>query len=160
MGTITKLGMQHPSNRIGVSPYGNLSAFRFLIMTNAAGALVDGDSAEPITIDDMLLIGILPAGFRMIDSMVKITSAMSTGVVASLGFEYVDGVDDQGVPQNDSHFGSSMPLDTVGCLRDYETEPSFTLPKDAWVTLTITEGTNAKASELEIIVFAINEGVV
>lgn len=35
----------------------------------------------------------------------------------------------------------------------------MTLPKKAWLTLTTAVAANAKASELEIIVFAINEGV-
>ena len=39
------------------------------------------------------------------------------------------------------------------------TNPSVALPKDAHLTLTTAEDNNAKASEIEVVIFAISEGV-
>ncbi len=33
MATITKLGLQDPNNQQGASPYGNITAFRYVLKT-------------------------------------------------------------------------------------------------------------------------------
>lgn len=160
MGTITKLGMQNPANRLGAAPYGNLTAFRFVLKTNAAGAVVDGDSTAAVANGDTVKIGLLPAGFRLIDSEVVIKTAMSASVTGKLGFAYADGVDSTEAPQDDDLFGAGLAMSSAARLRNATSNTSVVLPKDAWLTLTTGGADNAKASELEIIVFAINEGVV
>lgn len=159
MATITKLGKQAPSNRLGATPYGNLTAFRFMLLTTAAGALVDGDSTAPVASGDVMKIGILPAGFRLIDSEVIVKTGMTASVTGSLGFAYDDGVDDAKVPQDDDYFGAGLVMSAAARLRNATSNTSVTLPKDAWLTLTTGGAANAKASEVEIIVFGIIEGV-
>lgn len=160
MAIITKLGLQNPSNRLGAAPYGNLTAFRYLLKTNASGAVVDGDLAAAVASGDTVKIGILPAGFRMIDSEVVIKTPMSASVTAKLGFAYADGVDSAEAPQDDDFFGAGLAMSSAARLRNATSNTSVVLPKDAWLTLTTGGADNAKASELEVIVFAINEGVV
>ena len=46
MATITKLGLQDPNNQQGASPYGNITAFRYVLKTNAAGAVVGADADD------------------------------------------------------------------------------------------------------------------
>ncbi|AMO36621.1 hypothetical protein [Thauera humireducens] len=159
MATITKLGMQDPSNRLGSTPYGNLTAFRFLLTTNATGAVIGGDSASAVASGDVVKVGVLPAGFRLIDSEIVIKTAMSASVTAKLGFAYADGVDVTAVPQDDDLFGTGVVMSAAARLRNVTANPSVVLPKEAWLTLTTGGAANAKASEVEIIVFAINEGV-
>lgn len=159
MATITKLGMQDPSNRLGSTPYGNLTAFRFLLTTNATGAVIGGDSASAVASGDVVKVGVLPAGFRLIDSEIVIKTAMSASVTAKLGFAYTDGVDVTAVPQDDDLFGTGVVMSAAARLRNATANPSVVLPKEAWLTLTTGGAANAKASEVEIIVFAINEGV-
>jgi len=159
MATITKLGMQDPSNRLGSTPYGNLTAFRFLLTTNSSGAVIGGDSASAVASGDTVKVGILPAGFRLIDSEIVIKTAMSASVTAKLGFAYTDGVDVTAVPQDDDLFGTGVVMSAAARLRNATANPSVVLPKEAWLTLTTGGAANAKASEVEIIVFAINEGV-
>lgn len=159
MATITKLGMQDPSNRLGSTPYGNLTAFRFLLTTNATGAVIGGDSASAVASGDVVKVGVLPAGFRLIDSEIVIKTAMSASVTAKLGFAYTDGVDVTAVPQDDDLFGTGVVMSAAARLRNATANPSVVLPKEAWLTLTTGGAPNAKASEIEIIVFAINEGV-
>lgn len=159
MATITKLGIPDPSNQLGASPYGNLTAFRYILTTNASGAVIGGDSTAAVASGDVVKIGVLPAGFRLIDSLVVIKTAMSASVTGNLGFAYSDGVDSTAVPQSATFFGSALALSSAARLRNATANLSVTLPKEAWLTLTTGGANNAKASEIGIIVFAINEGV-
>ena len=159
MATITKLGLQDPANQLGASPYGNLTAFRYVLKTIASGAVEGGDSTAAVASGDTVKVGLLPAGFRLIDSEVIVKTGMTATVTAKLGFAYADGVDSTAVPQDDDFFGTGLTVASAGRLRNATTNTSVTLPKEAWLTLTTAVAANAKASELEIIVFAINEGV-
>ncbi len=159
MATITKLGIPDPSNQLGAAPYGNLAAFRYVLKTVASGAVEGGDSTTAVASGDVVKIGLLPAGFRLIDSEVIVKTGMTPTVTAKLGFAYADGVDSTAVPQDDAFFGTGLTVAAAGRLRNATTKTSLTLPKEAWLTLTTAVAANAKASELEIIVFAINEGV-
>lgn len=159
MATITKLGVPSPSNQLGASPYGNLTAFRFVLTTNASGAVIGGDSTAAVASGDVVKIGILPAGFRLIDSELVVKTGMTATITASAGFAYVDGVDSAAVPQSASQFGAGITVATAGRYRNATSNSSPVLPKDAWLTMTTAVAANAKASEIEFIVFAINEGV-
>lgn len=159
MATITKLGLQDPSNQLGASPYGNVTAFRYVLKTNASGAVVGGDSASAVASGDTVKVGVLPAGFRLIDSEVIVKTGMTATITADVGFAYVDGVDSTAVPQDADYFADNIDVATAARLRNARPISTVTLPKEAWLTLTTAVAANAKASELEIIVFAINEGV-
>lgn len=160
MATITKLGLQSPANQLGASPYGNVTAFRYTLTTNASGAVIGGDSTAAVASGDVVKIGLLPAGFRLIDSEVIIKTAMSASVTAKLGFAYADGVDVTDVPQDDDLFGTGLVMSSAARLRNATANTSVTLPKEAWLILTTAAANNAKASEIEVVIFAINEGVV
>lgn len=159
MATITKLGIPDPSNQLGAAPYGNLTAFRYVLKTVASGAVEGGDSTTAVASGDTVKIGLLPAGFRLIDSEIVVKTGLTATITAKVGFAYADGVDSTAVPQDDDFFGAGITVATAGRYRNATSNASVTLPKEAWLTLTTAVAANAKASELEIIVFAINEGV-
>ena len=159
MATITKLGLQNPANQLGSTPYGNVTAFRYILKTVASGAVEGGDSTAAVASGDTVKIGLLPAGFRLIDSEIVVKTGMTATITAKVGFAYADGVDSTAVPQDDDFFGTGITVATAGRYRNATSNASVTLPKEAWLTLTTAVAANAKASELEIIVFAINEGV-
>lgn len=160
MATITKLGRQDPANQLGSTPYGNVTAFRYILTTNASGAVIGGDSTAAVASGDVVKIGLLPAGFRLIDSEIVIKTAMSATITAKVGFAYADGVDVTAVPQDDDFFGTGLVMSSAARLRNATANTSVALPKEAWLTMTTAVAANAKASEMEFIVFAINEGVV
>lgn len=160
MATITKLGLQNPANQLGSTPYGNVTAFRYVLTTNASGAVIGGDSTAAVASGDVVKIGLLPAGFRLIDSEIVIKTAMSATITAKVGFAYADGVDVTAVPQDDDFFGTGLVMSSAARLRNATANTSVALPKEAWLTMTTAVAANAKASEMEFIVFAINEGVV
>lgn len=159
MATITKVGHQEARNRLGSTPWGNLSALFYKLLTNSSGAVVGGDSSAAVASGDKVRIGILPAGFRLFDSELIIKTGMTATITGKLGFEYVDGVDDSSVPQDDDYFGTGIALATAARVRNAAANTSVVLPKDAWLILTTAEANNAKVSEIEAIVFATSEGV-
>ena len=57
MATITKLGIPDPSNQLGASPYGNLTAFRYVLETTSTGAVKGGDSTAAVASGDTVKIG-------------------------------------------------------------------------------------------------------
>ena len=52
MATITKV--QSASNRLGATPWGNLSALHYTLATNAAGAALGGDIDSHVAPDDWI----------------------------------------------------------------------------------------------------------
>lgn len=144
---------------LGNTPYGNLVALRYVLKTASNGSAVGFDSSAAIANGDVVNIGILPAGMRLVDSEVIVKTGMTATITGKLGFKYVDGVDSTDVPQDDDYFGTGLDIATAARLRNATTNPSVALPKDAHLTLTTAVANNAKASEIEVVIFAISEGV-
>lgn len=158
MATITK---KNPDSgvQLGNTPWGNLSALRYVVKTNAGGAVINSDSASAVAANDVVRLGHLPAGFRFVDSHVVVATGMTATVTGDLGFSYKDGVDDTAVPQDADYFGAGLALATAARLRNATSNPSVVLPKDAHLTLTVKTAANAKASEIEVVIYGIAEGV-
>lgn len=153
--------IQSPSihNNLGITPYGNLTALHFVLETNAAGAVINSNSTSAIAIGDVVVLGTLPAGFKLLDSQVVVKTAMTASVTGNLGFAYVDGVDATAAPQDDDYFGAALVLSSAARLRNVTANHAVTLPKDAHLTLTTAGAANAKASRIEVTVYGIVQGV-
>lgn len=158
MATITK-NTKDLAVSLGSTPYGNLSALHYKAQTNAAGAVLGADSSAPVASGDKVRVGVLPAGFKLVDSEVIVSDAWTASVTANLGFEYVDGVDDATAPQNATYFGAALAVNAVGRLRNATNNAPVTLQKEAWLILTTDGAANASASVTDIVVFGIAEGV-
>jgi hypothetical protein len=158
MATISK---KNPDNgvQLGNTPWGNLTALRYTLKTDATGKVINGDSTVAPAVGDLVNIGHLPAGFRFIDSAVTVITGMTATVTGDLGFTYQDGVDSTATPQNASYFGAGLALATAARLRNATTNAGIVLPKDAYLGLTIKTLANAKASDIEVVIFGIAEGV-
>ena len=158
MATINK---KNPDNgvQLGNTPWGNLSALRYSLKTNAAGAVINSDSAAALAVNDVVNVGHLPAGFRFVDSQVLVKTGMTATVTGDLGFAYKDGVDVTATPQDADYFGAGLNMATAARLRNATTNGSVVLPKDAHLTLTVKTLANAKASEIEVVIYGIAEGV-
>ena len=158
MATITK-NQKDPGVSLGATPWGNLTALRYLVETNATGAVIGSNSTAAVGIGDVVRLGLLPAGFRFVDSEVIVATGMTATITAKLGFAYADGVNDTDVPQDDDYFGAALNVATAARLRNATPNPSIPLPKEAWLTLITAEAANAKASKVEVVIYAIAEGV-
>ena len=134
------------------SPYGNATTLRYLLATNAAGAVLNTDDlVTPLAVGDVVDIGPLIEGMRLDDVLVVVQTGMTAAVKGNIGFRYEDGVDDALVPQDAAYFATAADLATAGRIRG-ATSKLVTLPKPARLILTVSGADNAKASEISIIV--------
>lgn len=136
----------------GLSPYGNLTVLAFALATTAAGAAISSNSDAPLKMDDIVELGSLPAGMRLDDAQIIITTPMTAAVTGKLGFVYEDGVDDASVPQDATYFINGGSLATAARLRASGTKLAV-LPKAAKLVLTLGGADNAKASDIKVSVF-------
>lgn len=157
MATITQSQSAH--NNLGITPYGNLTALHFVLETNATGAAINSNSTAAIALGDVVRLGVLPAGFKLIDSQVVVQTGMTASVTGNLGFAYTDGVDVTATPQDVDYFGAALVLSSAARLRNATTNAAVVLPKDAYLTLTTAGAANAKASRVEVTVYGIVQGV-
>lgn len=136
----------------GVSPFGNLTELTFKLTTNSSGGAEDANSSVALASGDKVVLGSLPAGMRLSDAQIIISTTFSASVTGSLGFEYADGVDDSVVPQDAAYFGSDLALSTAARLRVSTAKAPVILAKDANLVLTTGGADNAKAARLDVIV--------
>lgn len=157
MATITK-NTKDSSVSLGSTPWGNLSALAYKLQTASTGAVVGSDSNAAVASGDKIRIGVLPAGFKFVDSQVVISDAFTASVTGSIGFEYMDGVDDSAVPQSATYFGSALALSSAARLRNATTNAPVTLRKEAWLILTTGGSAHNTAAVADITIFGIAEG--
>ena len=161
MATITKnqLGERQFGDSLPV--YGNLTGLRYTLETGSSGEVSNRDSTTAVAIADVVKIGVIPAGFTILDLLATITTAWTASVTAKLGFAYVDGEDSTAVPQDDDFFiAAGQSLATAAIVRKTATTAPVTLPKDAWLILTTAGAANAKASLTNFIVIGEQGGLV
>ena len=157
MATVTKTGAKRAQQFS--APYGNRTALEFSFATNAAGVMEDSDKATAVAQADKVRIGVIPAGFRIHDGLGIVSDAFTALTTAKVGFEYVDGVDDSDVPQDDDYFAAALTTHTAGRYRAANTGVKpVTLPKDAYLILTLAGADHAAAGRLDYIVEGIDKG--
>ncbi len=156
MATVTKKNIDN-LRQIGGVPYGNLTALVFSFETNASGVWVDSDQASAVGIADVCRLGILPAGFQILDCKVVISDAFTANSTFDFGFAYVDGVDSTAVPQDADYFFNDLD-EAVGLTYKTNTTAPVTLPKDAYLTLLNNTAAQAAAGQLHVIVTGVLTG--
>ena len=160
MATVPLNG-QKTTAPFGSAPYGNVTTLEFNLVTNAAGGATKADSAAQLASGDVVRLGTLPAGLRIHDSLAIVSTAFTASVTGTLGFAYVDGVDDTAVPQDADYFGAAVAINTAGRYAASNTAVKpVTLPKAAYLTLTTGGAANAKAAEITVLVHGELVGVV
>jgi len=136
----------------GVVPVGNITSYRATLATNAAGVPLNSNSTTALAIGDVVRLNALPAGMLLEDAQIIISNAMTALTTGSLGFLYADGVDSTDGPQDATYFGSGIALSTAARLRCTAAKAPVTLPKDAYLVLTIAGAASDEASRLDVIV--------
>lgn len=152
MATFSK--KQSYARRLTGAPYGDMLAISdFNLTTNASGVVADSDAGSTaLGVADIVRLGILPAGTKLLDYIGTISDAFTASSTFSLGFAYVDGVDSAAVPQNAAYFASGVSLASTGVFRKATITPPVTLPKDAYLILTNAGAAQAAAGVLDIAV--------
>ena len=156
MATVTKKNIDN-LRQIGGVPYGNLTCLEFTFETNASGVWVDSDKATAVGVADVCRVGLLPAGFRLLDAKIVISDAFTANSTFDLGFAYADGVDVAAVPQDADYFFNDLD-EAVGLTFKTNTTAPVTLPKDAYLTLLNNTAAQAAAGAMNILVYGIMTG--
>lgn len=151
MPTVTKINA-HRQPRYGGVPYGNLSKLPFKFATNASGVMADSDKVTAVAVADKVVLGVLPAGMELVDCMAFIPDAFTAATTGALGFEYKDGVDDAGVPQDADFFFAATTTAVTAVLRKTNPAAPVQLPKDAYLILTVGGADHASAGLMDVFV--------
>lgn len=151
MAKITILGASR--NQFGgARPYGNTTTIRSVLATSASGLPIGSDAVAALAVNDVVRINTLQPGFLVDEVKVIVSTGFGAGVQASLGFEYLDGVDRPALPQSPTYFGTGIDLSAAANLRQALTKKLTKLPAGAAVVLTITGAAVAKAAYLDVVI--------
>lgn len=142
----------------GNSPWGNMTALPFHFQTNASGVALNTDLATAVQVADVVRLGTIPAGFNLLDALVNVSDAFTAATTASIGFLYTDGVDSTTVPQDAAYFASALATDATSITRKTGIKAPVTLPKEAYLTLTIGGAAHAAVGVLDVNVIGIDTG--
>jgi hypothetical protein len=143
---------------MGGTPFGNTRNLPFNFTTSSSGVIVNGDLTTAIQIGDVVRLGILPKGLSMQDVLVIISDAFTAATTASIGFLYTDGVDVTAAPQDAAYFASALSTASTGVSRKTGVKAPVTLPKDAYLTLTIGGAAHASVGVMDVIAIGIDTG--
>lgn len=149
MATYTKKLLSNPPRTTG-SPYGDVVALPFNLTTNSSGVVANSDNTTALQAADIVRLGVLPAGTRLLDSITVVSDAFSATTTMDLGFTYVDGVDSTAVPQDADYFAAAVALSSTAIARKATVTAPVTLPKDAWLVLTNNTAAQAVVGVLDI----------
>lgn len=150
MATITKKRLAE--SQFGGAPYGNTTTLRYNLTTNASGAVVNSDSTSAVASGDKVIMGIIPAGTLLDDSMAIVSDLFTASVTANIGFEYVDGVDSTAVPQDNDYFFAALALSATSRTRQSTVVAPVKLPKDAYLICTTGGAAIAAAGVLDVLI--------
>lgn len=158
MANVTKDGVR-TARQFGGVPYGNAWRGVFRFATNASGVMVDSDQATAVVQTNVVRIGVLPAGLQLHESLSIVSDAFTALTTCKLGFAYVDGVDVTATPQDDDYFSASVTTHTAGryAANNLAVTP-VTLPKDAYLILTVAGADHAAAGVMDVIVSGVHTG--
>lgn len=157
MATVTKKYIRSEQGYSG--PTGNTWRKVFSYVTNASGVATDTDLATAVQVNDVVRIGVLPAGLELHEGLAIVSDAFAATTTAKIGFAYVDGVDSTAVPQDDDYFFATLATSAAG--RTYSANTAVrpvTLPKDAYLILTRTGAADSAVGILDVVVTGINRG--
>lgn len=159
MATYTKLKVKSTPHYNSV-PSGNAAVLAYHFETTSAGKWTDSDVpgtaiADPTT----LILGVIPAGTHIQDSLAIVSDAFTASTVLKLGFAYVDGVDVTAVPQDDDYFHAALAINAAGRTRQNNLAVvPVTLPKDAYLVGVSSGAAHASAGVLDFLIYGIVNG--
>lgn len=156
MTTVTKKNVL-TEKQFGGAPYGNKTSFVFALAL-AAGVMANSDSAAAIPIGGVVRTGVLPAGMQLEDALAVVSAAFTATSTAKIGFAYVDGVDDAGVPQDDAYFFNGLALDAAARTRQSTAKAPVVLPKDAYLIVTNQVAAQAGNGVLNVVIDGVLTG--
>ena len=163
MATITKNNARKlPGNAVSGAPYGSMTNLHYNMTLNSSGVFGDSNDSTVVAIADVVRLGVIPAGMKLLDALANVSNVGQAATTASIGFAYVDGVDSTDVPEDADYFFSAG-LDLATAARTHMTNTGVvpvTLPKDAYLILTNAGAAHDEAMVLDILITAETAGIV
>jgi hypothetical protein len=151
MVTVTKKGIEQL--KVHTAPYGNAWVGKYTFSTNSSGVFVDSDQTTAVIQADVVVLGLLPAGLELHDSLSLVSDAFTASTTCKLGWKYADGVDVTATPQDDDYFSASVATNTVGrYLANNTAVRPVKLPKDAYLIMTVAGADHASVGVMDVIV--------
>lgn len=152
MATVNLKNVLHLPESRTESYFGNCTKTQFTFQTNSSGIIADSDKATAVGNGDVIRLGVLKAGSKLIDMTAIISDAFTASSTGKIGFQYVDGTDSTDAPQDDDFFCGATSLASASIFRKTATTAPVTLPKDAYLILTNAGAAQSAAGKLDIIV--------
>lgn len=149
MATVTKKRLTQAQQF--AAPYGNLFGQSYRFQTNASGVFADSDLATAVQVNDVVRVGILPAGLEIHRGEAVVSDAFAASTTADIGFLYVDGVDSTSVPQSATYFHSVLATSSTGRTASVAAAP-VRLPKDAYLVVTRKGAADSAAGILDYVI--------
>lgn len=152
MATTTKKNAHNsPDPGFGGVAYGNVFTLKFDFDTDSNGYFLDSDKpATAVANGEVIVLGVIPAGTRLLDCKVFVSDAFTGSSTGKLGFKYKDGTDVTAVPQDDDFFFAATSIASTGVIRKTNVTPPVTIPKDAYLILTNEGAAQAAAGVMDI----------
>ena len=148
------------NSRFGNKPFGNDAVYRFAVETGSTGILLRSrEATAALAVNDVIWGQRLQAG--MVPDTLKaiVSNHFGAGVTASFGFAYADGVDSTDLPQSATYFGTGIVLSAAAEVPIPIKAKLVALPKDAWLTMTITGAAVAEAGYADVVIRGEQTGV-
>ena len=148
------------NSRFGNKPFGNDAVYRFAVETGSTGILLRSrEATAALAVNDVIWGQRLQAG--MVPDTLKaiVSNHFGAGVTASFGFAYADGVDSTDLPQSATYFGTGIVLSAAAEVPIPIKAKLAALPKDAWLTMTITGAAVAEACYADVVIRGEQTGV-
>ena len=140
-------------------PSGNAVRIRGTYAVNASGVAANqSDLATAVQVNDVVRIGILPAGTELHSAEAIVSDAFAASTTADIGFLYVDGVDSSAVPQNAAFFYAALATSSTGRTRATALNAPVRLPKDAYLVLTRKGAADSAAGIMDVLVDTVLQG--
>jgi hypothetical protein len=114
----------------------NITAL-YKLQADSSGILTESSASAALAIGDKIRVAFLNEGFEVTDAAALVSTAAGQEVTASIGFEYVDSLDDSSYPQSATAFFSALALNSAARTRTTSTKVIKPLPKPAYLTVTI-----------------------
>lgn len=140
------------------APYGNLFQKAFKFEVNSSGVFVDSDLATAVQVDDVVRLGLLPAGLELQDALAVVSDAFAASTTADIGFLYADGVDSSAAPQNAAYFFAALATSSTGRTRATAANAPLRLAKDAYLVLTRKGAADSAAGIVDVLVQGVLQG--
>jgi len=148
---VKKNAHNSPDPGFGGVAYGNVFSLPYRFETNSSGYFLDSDTpAAAVGNGDVVYLGVIPAGTRLLDCKVFVSDAFTGSSTAALGFKYKDGTDVAAVPQDDDFFFAATTIASTAVIRKLNVTPPVTIPKDAYLILTNAGAAQSAAGIMNI----------